>query len=114
MLNLFQIGAVSSSDCGGLLPIVRVIKKGLFPLVQIIIPIGLLIYGTIDLGKAVIASDDKEVKAAQQRLIKRFVYAALIFFVVTLVSALMGIVATGGEGNTTGWNDCWRAAGYRR
>lgn len=111
MLNLFQIGAVTGSDCGGLLPLVRVVRKGIFPLVQIVIPIGLIIYGTIDLGKAVIASDEKEVKAAQSRLIKRFIYAALIFFVTTLVSALMGIVATGGEGDTNSWSDCWRAAG---
>ena len=109
MLDLFQMG-VTGSDCGGLLPIVRVIRKGIFPLVQIIIPIGLIIYGTIDLGKAVIASDEKEVKAAQSRLIKRFIYAALIFFVVTLVSALMSIIATGGEGDTNSWSDCWRAA----
>ena len=109
MLDLFQMG-VTGSDCGGLLPLVRVIRKGLFPLVQIIIPIVLIIYGTIDLGKAVIASDEKEVKAAQSRLIKRFIYAALIFFVVTLVSALMSIIATGGEGDTNSWSDCWRAA----
>ena len=109
MLDLFQMG-VTGSDCGGLLPLVRVIRKGIFPLVQIIIPIGLIIYGTIDLGKAVIASDEKEVKAAQSRLIKRFIYAALIFFVVTLVSALMSIIATGGEGDTNSWSDCWRAA----
>ena len=63
MTNLFQIGAIDS--CGGLLPIVRVIRKGVFPLVQLFIPIILIILGTIDLGKAVIASDDKEVKAAQ-------------------------------------------------
>ena len=109
MLDLFQMG-VTGSDCGGLLPLVRVIRKGLFPLVQIIIPIGLIIYGTIDLGKAVIASDEKEVKAAQSRLLKRFIYAALIFFVVTLVSALMSIIGTGGEGDTNSWSDCWRAA----
>ena len=110
MLDLFQMG-VTGSDCGGLLPLVRVIRKGLFPLVQIIIPIGLIIYGTIDLGKAVIASDEKEVKAAQSRLIKRFIYAGFIFFVSTLVSALMGIVSIGGEGDTNSWSDCWRAAG---
>ena len=111
MLDLFQIGAIAGSDCGGLLPIISVNRKGVFPLVQILIPIGLIIYGTIDLGKAVIASDEKEVKAAQSRLIKRFIYAALIFFVVTIVSALMSIVSTGGEGDTNSWSDCWRAAG---
>lgn len=100
--------------CNGLLPIVRVIRKGVFPIFQIGIPIVLIIYGTIDLGKAVIASDEKEIKAAQSRLIKRFIYAAAVFFVVTLVNVLMNIVSKGGssdEGNTGGWRSCWKAAG---
>lgn len=112
MANLFQIGAgITGADCGGLLPIVRVIRKGVFPIVQIGIPILLIVYGTIDLGKAVISSDEKEVKAAQSRLIKRFIYAALVFFVVTLVTVLMNIVSTGGQGDTNSWSTCWRAAG---
>ena len=64
-----------ADDCRGLGPIVKLVKKGLFPLVQIIIPIILIIYAVIDLGKAVIASDEKEIKAAQSRLIKRCIYS---------------------------------------
>ena len=109
MANLFQIGAIDS--CGGLLPIVRVIKKGLFPIFQLGIPILLILLGTIDLGKAVISSDDKEVKAAQNRLIKRFIYAAAVFFVVTFVTVVMNIVSKGGEGDTESWANCWKAAG---
>ena len=111
MSGLVQI----ADNCEGLGPIVRVIKFGLFPIVQIGIPILLIVYGTIDLGKAVIASDEKDVKAAQGRLIKRFIYAAAVFFIVTLVSILMGIVAQGtsdeeqkGVENTGGWWSCWR------
>ncbi len=107
MANLFLIGAVDA--CGGLLPIVRVVVA-LIKILMILIPIALIVYGTIDLGKAVIASDEKEVKAAQSRLIKRFIYAALIFFVPVLVSAVMNVIAKGGEGDTTGWESCWRAA----
>ena len=95
--------------CNGLDPIVRLIKHGVFPLVQIGIPIVLIVYGTIDLGKAVIASDEKEVKAAQSRLIKRFIYAALVFFVTTLVTVLMNIVSDSstdaGDGS---WARCWK------
>ena len=109
MLDLFQIGAIDS--CNGLLPLVKVIKKGLFPILQLVIPILLIVLGTFDLGKAVISSEEKEVKAAQSRLIKRFIYAALVFFVATIVSVLMNIVAQGGEGDTTSWENCWRAAG---
>lgn len=97
-------------SCGGLLPIVKVIRKGLFPIIQIGIPIVLILLGTIDLGKAVVSSDEKEIKAAQGRLIKRFIYAALVFFVVTLVTVLMNIVATGADpedADTTNWKNCW-------
>ena len=111
MTNLFEIGALDS--CGGLLPLVRVIKKGFFPIIQIGIPILLILLGTIDLGKAVISSDEKEVKAAQSRLIKRFIYAALVFFVATFVTVLMNMVSQGGQkdSNTSSWENCWRAAG---
>ena len=57
MLDLFQIGAIDS--CNGLLPLVKVIKKGLFPIVQLGIPILLIVLGTFDLGKAVISSEEK-------------------------------------------------------
>ena len=95
--------------CGGLLPIVKVLVQ-LIKILMIVIPIALILLGTIDLGKAVIASDEKEVKAAQSRLIKRFIYAALIFFVPMLVGVIMNIVSAGGEGDTASWESCWRAA----
>ena len=97
--------------CGGLLPIVTVIVS-VMKIVVIIIPIALIVYGTIDLGKAVIASDEKEVKAAQKRLIQRFIYAALIFFVPTLVVVMMNMVANGTDDDTdtTSWQSCCKAA----
>ena len=105
MLELVQL----ASACGGLDPLVSLVKNGLFPIVYIAIPIALLVYAVIDFGKAVIASDEKEVKAAQSRLIKRAVYAALIFFVVFLVKAVMDVVAKGGTGNTGNWWCCWES-----
>lgn len=109
MSNLFQIGA--SDACGGLLPIVRVFRK-VINLIMVVIPVALILFGTIDLGKAVIASDEKEVKSAQSRLIKRIIYAAVIFFIPMLVGVVMDIISAGGEGDTTSWSNCWRASGY--
>ena len=112
MSNLFQIAATDA--CGGLLPIVKVIRKGVFPIIQIGIPIILIVLGTIDLGKAVISSDDKEVKGAQSRLIKRCIYAVAIFFVVTIVTLLMSLLSNADDsnvGDATSWENCWRAAG---
>ena len=107
MTNLFLIGA--ADPCGGLLPLVKVIVQ-VIKVFMIVIPIALIVFGTIDLGKAVIASDEKEVKSAQSRLIKRFIYAALIFFVPVLVAVVMNIVSAGGKGDTNSWSGCWDTA----
>ena len=108
MSSLILVGA---DVCGGLLPLVRVIYA-LIKVLMILIPIALIIFGIIDLGKAVISSDDKEVKSATSRLVKRFIYAALIFFVPVLVAAVMNIVTVGADDgqDTTGWQACWRSA----
>lgn len=107
MSSYFLMGATDA--CGGLLPLVKVVVQ-VIKIFMLLIPIGLILLGTIDLGKAVISSEEKEVKAAQSRLIKRFVYAALVFFVPMLVGAAMNIVSAGEEENTTSWESCWRAA----
>lgn len=111
MLDLFQIALTTlSKECGGLLPIVKMLRK-ILNIVQIFIPILLILFGTIDLGKAVISSDEKEIKASQSRLIKRCIYAAAVFFVVLLVQIVMKIVASSGETGTNKWESCWNAAG---
>ena len=98
--------------CQDLSPIINLIKHGLIPILQIGIPIVLIVFGMLDLGKAVIASKEDEVKKAQQMLIKRAIYAVSVFFVVTIVVVLFDIVVTSGaangiEGNATTWKDCW-------
>lgn len=75
--------------------------RSVLGIIQIAIPIILIVWGTIDLGKAVIASDEKAIKASQQTLIKRAIAAALVFVLVVIVGFLMGIV-----GNDD-WKDCW-------
>ena len=107
MSNYFLIGTDIDSSCKGLDVFVRIVKKALIPIFQVIIPIALILYGTIDLGKAVIASDEKEIKEAQGRLIKRFIYAAVVFLLVTLVNLVMQIVAAGAKDCTSLWWDCW-------
>ena len=115
MLNLFQLlDNVDVNDgCGGLLNVVKFVKLGVFPIIQIGIPIILIVMGSIDLGKAVLSSDDKEIKAAQSRLLKRVIAAVAVFFVVTIVSLVMGLFGKAGISgtesgtNTTDWWTCW-------
>ncbi|MBR4619296.1 MAG: hypothetical protein IKO49_08330 [Bacilli bacterium] len=111
MTNLFQIADLNDS-CGGLLPIFKVIRKGIFPIIWIGIPILIILMGTVDLGKAVLASDDKEIKGATGRLIKRIVYGVVIFFMATIVGLVMDVVTTAGDDVIkSDWRSCWNAAG---
>ncbi len=62
-------------------------------LIQIVVPILLIIWGMLDLGKAVMAQKDDEIKKGQQTFIKRIVAAAIVFFVVVIVKLVVGLVA---------------------
>lgn len=96
------------SACYGFDFLVRIIKDGVFPILQIVIPIILLVLCTFDLGKAVIGSDDKENKNILKRIVKRLVCAILIFFFVTVVNLFFTMI-----GNITDnedlirWSECW-------
>lgn len=105
-MDMFQI--LAADACGGLGPVVGVVK-GAFDLIRILVPIGLIIMGAIDLGKAVLASDDKEIKAATGKLIKRAIAAAAVFFAVTIVDVVMGLVAKGDVEGSTSWSACWNS-----
>lgn len=77
------------------------------------IPIALIILGMVDLGKAVIASKDDEVKKAQKAFGRRVLYAVLVFLVVWVVTIIFGSVIPALFGNensvsgTSNWEGCW-------
>ena len=97
--------------CEGLDPVIKIIKHGILKYVCILIPVGLILFGLGDLGKAVIASDEKEVKAAQKSIVRRLIYGVAIFFVVLLVNLVFGLFTKTGTDQVTGydatWKDCW-------
>ncbi|HIR58492.1 MAG TPA: hypothetical protein IAB38_00415 [Candidatus Onthousia excrementipullorum] len=109
MLNILDTVVVNiDSNCYGFDSIVRVIKEGVFPILQIAIPIILIVLCTFDLGKAVISSDDKENKKLLSRIVKRLVYALLIFFFVTVVNLVFSMVGNITENETLiKWSECW-------
>ena len=96
------------SACYGFDAIVRVIKEGVFPIIQIALPIILIVLCTFDLGRAVISSDDKKNKELLKRIVKRLVFALLIFFFVTVVNLVFSMVGSITENETLSrWSQCW-------
>jgi len=84
--------------------IFNLIAKIIF-ILKIAIPIIIVILATIDLGKAVMAGEEKGIKEAQNMLIKRLIYGVAIFFVVTIVQVVFGLVNSNATNNT-----CWSTA----
>ena len=93
-------------ECSDIAPIVGFIK-GVFTLIQFAIPLGLIVMGAWDLGKAVFSSDDKEIKAATGKLIKRAIAAVAVFFLVLIVNVILDMVADNSEEGTV--INCWNA-----
>lgn len=81
------IGA-NSADLNAVASIVRLVVT----LIQIGVPILLVVFGMMDLGKAVMAQKEDEIKKGQQTLIKRCIAAAIVFFVITIVRLLVSVL----------------------
>lgn len=73
---------------------------------KIVIPLLLIIFGMLDLGKAVVSSDDKEIKTAATKLAKRAVAAVIIFFIPNLVAFIFGIVSNFNDEIKKDYNVC--------
>ena len=68
---------------------------GMFLLVfKVVIPLILIVFGMIDLGKAVMSSDDKAVSKAAKSLLNRIIAGIVIFFVPTIVGVLFKMVGS--------------------
>ena len=61
-------------------------------IIKIGVPILLIIFGMIDLAKAIIQQDEKEIKKGQQTFIKRLIAAALVFLVVAIVQLVLNFI----------------------
>lgn len=84
---------------------VMALVKLIMNIICIIVPIVMIIMGTIDLFKAVTAGKDDEIKKKQQTLIKRIIAGVIVFLVPTIVSLLTGLIGV------EEWKDCWNATG---
>lgn len=67
--------------------------QNVFNFVKIVVPLLIIGLSTYDFIKAVTAKDDKGLKKAFQILLKRLVYAIILFFLPVLINLLLELVA---------------------
>lgn len=60
---------------------------------QIVVPLILIILGSIDFVKSIIAQKEDEIKKGQQIFIKRLIVGVIIFFIFSIVKIVVSLVA---------------------
>lgn len=109
MLDLIQI--LDNVSCAG-----NTIKvdsslpsavSAIINILKIAIPILVILFGLIDLGKAVMSAKEDDIKKNQGLLIKRVIVAVLVFFVVAIVQFVVEVVAGGNKENIIDCIDCF-------
>ena len=91
----FLANEITCDDVKDFVPVIKFIIS----LIQFGVPVVIIILGSIDLFKAVVASKEDEIKSAQKLLIKRVIYGVVIFFLVTIVTLIFKNI--GGAKSTT-------------
>jgi hypothetical protein len=76
--------------------------------IRIGIPVILLIVGMVDLGKAVVAQKEDEIKKAQGLLVKKVISAVMVFLLFTLIQFAINLVDNA-NGNNAGMWSCVNA-----
>lgn len=74
---------------------------------QIAVPIALVIFGTIDLIRAITAGKEDAIKNCQVTLIRRIIVAVIVFFVFALVKLLINVVADGNKTDIVNCMNCF-------
>ena len=92
--------------CGTMIPkmatIIPELTSTIVDLLKIGVPVLLIIFGMLDLGKAVIAQKEDEIKKSQGLFVKRLISAAIVFLVFVVVELVFNLV--GGAQKTDIWN----------
>lgn len=83
------------------------IARWVILIIQIAVPFVLIIWGSIDFFKAVIAGDEKEMKQKRKPFVQRVVAALIIILLPTIVNLILKNIAS----NTNNkFATCWSSA----
>ena len=90
-MNLFYLLATEQQLCDTLEPIMTLIGYVIFG-IKVVVPVILILFGMLDLSKAIMGKDDSAIKKAQGSLIKKIVVAVCVYLVITLVGLIMSLI----------------------
>ncbi len=111
-MDLMLIGKSVSDICSGDMVTIMKVVRNVLTIIQIAVPIILIIIGSIDLMKAVMAGKEDEIKKAQGTFIKRAIAAVIVFFIPLIVNIVLGLLPVengleASDGTDLNYKKCW-------
>ncbi len=106
LINVLATGLDTGKVCGELSPFLTLVGY-VVTIIKIVIPLLLIIFGMLDVGKSVVASKPDEVNKSLKSFAMRCIAAILIFFIPSIVGVLLDAVYQTGETDASGWRCCW-------
>ena len=90
-------------------PIISLIKNGIMPLIYFAVPIILIILVMLDLAKIVIASKEEEIQKNKKVIIRRFINAVCVYFVLVVGTTGFNLLISTDSvsAEEINWHDCW-------
>ena len=104
-LETYAEGIVVGDICNGDTLFIFQIARSVIRIIQIAVPFVLIILGSIDFFKSVVAGDEKEMKQKRKPFVQRVIAAVIIFLLPFLISLIITTFFSNSEFAT-----CWKEA----
>jgi len=91
LIDGVQFGESVVTSCEAILGDVLDIIQTIFSYMKLLAPILVIFFGSMDFAKAVVASDDKEMKKATSNFMKRLIAAVLLFFIPWFIELMFSL-----------------------
>lgn len=109
MTGLINIlGNISTDICSGDTLFIFQTARLVIKVIQIAVPFALIIWGSLDFFKAVVAGDEKEMKQKRKPFVQRLIAAIIILVLPAIVNIVMKNLAKTQNNN---FANCWNSAG---
>lgn len=106
MLDLFNVLNICQNVIGdnGVPSEIASMVHYIYLAIKVVIPILLIIFGMIELGKAVTAQKEDEIKKAQGSFIKKLILAVIVFLAFSIVEFVVQFAGGNAEDNSNDGN----------
>ncbi len=94
--------------CDGMKDILGLIKT-IYNLIRYATPLVLIILGSVDFMKAVMAGKEDDIKKNQHRFVSRLILAVGVFLLLSVFQLITNILSSAGTEDGDAWYNCWNS-----